>query len=450
MISTNNVYRATICLLWALVLWHSWCCRGLFVDGSAFVVNIIQREWFFDFYPPRLYAMILGQIPVMFAIRLNVLDLHWLAILLSLGLFGLPTLIYQLALRRARQDPVLLAVVIAAIGVVFMTTSFFIVGEYNSAYAIALLTAVHLATIQRLQTRDALGMLLIGILAIRTYEALIYLGPLLAAMVLWTLWQQKQRPLLPTLIYLAVALCFLLGMAVAIDSVVHPWSESHLDETYTTAKNFWQNMQFDLALGGTLVVLGWGLLRPDDLGRAKPYLWASIPIGLLALSPLLALTDTLVRPLAKSQYVARSAGGLVIVAMVVFIWVYRSPAAKRIRPLTALAAPAAARRFLIFACLMLVALLPSDLFLTQTWVAYLNALRETVSTRSGVVAFENTPLASRPHLLLVENWVLSSQSLAVRTKRGDGVIAPPKDYADWLPFPASRPPDMGHYFWRQW
>ena len=32
----------------------------------------------------------------------------------------------------------LLAAVIAAIGVVFMTTSFFIVGEYNTAYAIAI------------------------------------------------------------------------------------------------------------------------------------------------------------------------------------------------------------------------------------------------------------------------------------------------------------------------
>ena len=73
------VYRATICLIWALVLWHSWTCRGLFVDGSAFLVQIVRREWFFEFYAPRLYAIIAGQIPIMTAVTLGVTDLHLLA-----------------------------------------------------------------------------------------------------------------------------------------------------------------------------------------------------------------------------------------------------------------------------------------------------------------------------------------------------------------------------------
>ncbi len=287
-------------------------------------------------------------------------------------------------------------------------------------------------------------------LAIRTYEAMIYLGPLLAAMVAWTLWRQKARPLVPTLIYAATALCFLGGMWVAVQSVVHPWSESHLNETYDTAKNFWQNMQFDLALGSALIVIAWGLLKPGDLAGPRPYFWAAIPIAILALSPLLGLTDTLVRPLAKSQYVARSAAGLVIVGMVIFIWTYRSGAAERLKALSALSSPVVARRFLALACLMVLAELPSDLFLTHTWVAYLDALRTTVRTHHGVVAFEDTPLSRPPHILLVENWALSSQSLAVRTKPGDGVIAPPRGFSDWLPFPADDPPNLGRYFWREW
>ncbi len=135
-------YRATLCLIWALALWHSWTCRGLFVDGSAFLVQIVRREWFFDFYAPRLYAMMAGQIPVMTAVTLGVTDLHLLARLLSFGLFGLPTLFYTFALHRVKDEPVLMAIVIAAIAIVFMTTSFFIVGEYNTAYAISLMVAV--------------------------------------------------------------------------------------------------------------------------------------------------------------------------------------------------------------------------------------------------------------------------------------------------------------------
>lgn len=445
---TTFAYRATIALIWALALWHSWACRGLFVDGSGFLIQIVRREWFFDFYPPRLFAMVVAQVPIMIGIHAGSTDLHLLAMLLSFGLFGLPTALYTLALWRAKGDPVLLAAVIAAIGIVFMTTSFFIIGEYNSAYAIAILTAVLLARVERLRLGEAVLLLAISTLAIRTYEAMIYLGPLLSVMVLWMLWRQQSRPWLATCIYLACAVFFLLGMAVAIDSVVHPWSESHLDETYDTAKNFWQNMQFDLALGGALVMVAWGLLRPDDFASAKPYRWAGIATLILALSPLLAIGDTLVRPLAKSQYVARTAGGLVIVAIVIFIWTYKSDVHRRLRAMVLLREPRNGRRFLVFACMILVASLPSDVFLTSTWISYLKTLRQTVVAHSGEVAFEDTPLSRRPHVLLVENWALPSQSVAVRSKAGNGVIAPPRGFKDWMPFSPGDPPDLGRFGWR--
>ena len=96
--TTTIAYRTTLGLIWGLALWHSWESRGLFVDGSAFLVQIARREWFFDFYEPRLYAMVMGQVPIMTAIFLGVTDLHLLARLLSIGLFALPTALYHLAL----------------------------------------------------------------------------------------------------------------------------------------------------------------------------------------------------------------------------------------------------------------------------------------------------------------------------------------------------------------
>jgi hypothetical protein len=184
--TTTVAYRATVGLLWILALWYSWECRGLFVDGSAFLVQVARREFFFDFYDPRLYAMILGQAPILTAVFLGVTDLHLLAQLLSLGLFALPTALYHLALMRVKDDPVLLAAVLAAIGVVFMTTSFFIVGEYNTAYAIGIVVAVRLVTAKELSVADGAFLLAVGLLAVRTYEVMIYLGPLLAVMIAWT------------------------------------------------------------------------------------------------------------------------------------------------------------------------------------------------------------------------------------------------------------------------
>jgi len=61
MISRKTAYWATIAVIWALALWHSWTSRGLFVDGANFLVHIVRQEAFFDFYMPRLYAMVLGQ-----------------------------------------------------------------------------------------------------------------------------------------------------------------------------------------------------------------------------------------------------------------------------------------------------------------------------------------------------------------------------------------------------
>ena len=68
MISRTTAYRATVAIIWALALWHSWTSRGLFVDGANFLVHIVRQEAFFDFYMPRVFAMILGQIPVMTAV----------------------------------------------------------------------------------------------------------------------------------------------------------------------------------------------------------------------------------------------------------------------------------------------------------------------------------------------------------------------------------------------
>lgn len=446
--STTLAYRAAIGLIWVLALWHSWLCRGLFVDGSAFLLNIVRLEWFFDFYPPRLYAMIVAQVPIMTAITLGVTDLHQLGRLLSLGLFALPTFFYTLALVRARNEPVLLALVITAIGLVFMTTSFFIVGEYNTAYALTIAVAIWYATARRLTLQDGLFVALAGILAIRTYEVFIYLGPLLAAMTLWQVWRLRPRPVPAVLLHLVAAAGFLAGMAVAVNSVIHPYSEEHLAETYFTALNFWQDLQFDLAFIPVATVAIWALVRPQDLATIRPYRWAFGCLALLALSPLLVIADTLVRPFAKSQYVARTVSGVIIATMVVFVWCYVAERLRGWQLRLVLQGEAARRRLLGFACVVFLAALPADIFLSLNWDSFLKSFRHVVSSHSGIVAFEDTPLSRPPDRYMIENWTISTQSLILRSKPGDGIVVPPRGFSDWVPFPPDEPPNLGRFVWR--
>ena len=446
--TTAVAYRATVGLLWTLVLWHSWECRGLFVDGSAFLVQIARREWFFDFYNPRLYAMIVGQVPIITAVFLGVTDLHLMAQLLSLGLFAVPTALYHLALLRVKDDPVLLAALLAVIGVVFMTTSFFIVGEYNTAYAIGIAVAVRLVTARELTVADGAFLVAVGLLGIRAYEVMLYLGPLLAAMVLWTVYRIPVRPIVATVLYLIASLAFLGGLWVAADSLIHPFSQDRLSRTAATALDAWQNVQFDLAMGAALVIFGWAALRPQDLSGRRPYIFAGIFLLLLALSPLLVLTDSLVRPHAKSQYTARSIAGLVVATVIILMWLYTSSFGARFAALAALRRPEVSRRMLAFGCLMVIAVMPSNIYLTLEWRSYLETVRSIVRNNTGVVPFESTPLARRPLETLVESWILPSQSLALRSKRTDGIIAPPRDFKSWQPFPPAEPYPLGHYMWR--
>ena len=142
MASGKFIAWAAIGLLWVLAAWHSWASRGLFVDGSKLLIDMVRYDWFVTFRGPRFHTEVANQILPVIGIRLGVTDLHLLARLLSFDLFGVPTLFYSLALWRAHRDAVLLAAALAAVAIVFMTTSFFIVGEYNTAYALTVMGAV--------------------------------------------------------------------------------------------------------------------------------------------------------------------------------------------------------------------------------------------------------------------------------------------------------------------
>jgi len=84
--SVASVYRGAAAILWALAIWNSVACRGLFWDGSAFLVEIIDNNWFhWMFYPARAHVMWLTQLPVVVALKLGVTDTRFLAVAYSAG-----------------------------------------------------------------------------------------------------------------------------------------------------------------------------------------------------------------------------------------------------------------------------------------------------------------------------------------------------------------------------
>jgi hypothetical protein len=75
-------------------------------------------------------------------------------------------------------------------------------------------------------------------------------------------------------------------------------------------------------------------------------------------------------------------------------------------------------------------------------------VRSIVRNQGGVIEFAATPLSRRPLETMVESWILPSQSLILRAKPGDGIIAPPREFNSWQPFPPAEPYPLGAYIWR--
>src|SRR6185295_998627 len=133
----------------------------------------IDSRDFHDFYPTRAHVGWVTQLPVLIALQLGVTDTHALAVLYSAALFALPAGLYHLALARVRHDPVSAAVVLVAIALVYLPTSFFIIGEYSAAYGAVTAAMTVLLTSDRRRLRDALVVLALAVLCLRSYEAMV-------------------------------------------------------------------------------------------------------------------------------------------------------------------------------------------------------------------------------------------------------------------------------------
>ena len=184
-VGTAVPYRITVLLLWAQALAGALTCRSLFWDGASFLANMLESGGFHDFYPSRAHIAWLTEAPTLLLARAGVRDVHLLAMVFSATLFAVPAALYHLALARVRGNGTLLAAMIATVGTVYLPTSFFNIGEHNITYALVAATFA-IALTRRDGARDGAMMLAFGLVAIASYEAMIYLGLVTAAVVLWS------------------------------------------------------------------------------------------------------------------------------------------------------------------------------------------------------------------------------------------------------------------------
>jgi hypothetical protein len=436
--ATGTLYRTVVALLWVLAAYNSFACRGLFWDGAAFLVNVVDFRTFHDFYPARAHVGWVTQLPLLLALRAGVTDMNVLAMIQSAALFALPAGLYQLALARLRNEPVLFATVLAAIAIVYLPTSFFIIGEYNAAYA-AVTAAMAVLLTSNGNRRDGLILVALGALCLRSYEAMIYLGPLMAAAVLWATWWRDgwrggSRDDVAQLLGTIAALAFLGGAAVSGITMTEYWHHPHFVQVRAAVADFWQNLQFMIPFCGLLIFAVVSLVHPSWLRGPGPILLIGLAVALMIVLPWVRVFRPAAFLFPPSHYVARTAAGCVLWAMLVVMWIHVAGRASPIALLARLREAAVGRRLAAAMTALVLAAAVPDVTLTRLWGDYLGYVRAVVVNETGLVDAKTLALRSWPQSLFSQQWTLPALSAVLRRDPANAIVIADVRDPDEKPF----------------
>ncbi|MBV8083399.1 MAG: hypothetical protein JO247_01155 [Chloroflexi bacterium] len=446
----SHAHRLVAALLWGLALYDSLVCRGLFWDGASFLVNIIDSGTFHDFYPARAHIGWVTQLPVLLLLKAGVTDTRVLAMVQSAALFALPVGLYHFALVRVRHDRLLLATVMVVISLVYLPTSFFIVGEYNALYAAATAAMAIVVTHERRRPYDGALLAALAVLSVRSYEAMVYIGPLLVAACLW--WRARLAAGERGMRALAAvaALGFAGGAAVSAATLVEYWNHPHFVLVRAAIPDFWQDLQFVVPLAGLLMFglasLAWPVWLKTRLPVALIAVVAAVLVSTLGFRHWLD-PEAMVFP--PSHYVARTAAGGMLSVLLIALWMQAAWRKHPPRLLTVLRDEVVGRRLVTAMVGLLLAAAVPDVALTRLWNGYLGYFRHVVESNSGFVSASTLPDRVWPYWLFNQRWTAPALSALVRSAPGQAIVLAEQGTAA-APFDSrcGTLPRLDGYWWR--
>jgi hypothetical protein len=425
-------YRAVVVLIWGLAAYATVTCRGLFWDGSSFLVNILDNGRFHDFYVGRAHVDWATQLPVLLLSEFGVRDTRLLSMAYSAALFGLPTAFYHLALARVRHDAVLLGIVIAAVAAVYLPTCFFIIGEYNATFAAVTATMAVAMTSRESRLGDAALLCVLGVFCVRSYEAMIYFGPLLAAAIVWSLRQDKD-PATRILAGIA-AVAFLAAAVVSAATIADYWAHPHFIKVRSMSFDFWQNLQFAIPLAGLAISAAIALCRSRWLQTREPLIVVGICAAVLASTPWWRLLHEHSILYPPAHYLAREAAGLLLALLLACMWLHVAWQRKPPQVLVTLRLPAVSQRLVTAMTVLVIAAAIPDIVLTGLWSDYLGRMRDLVDSRQGIIRAGEQPLLDWPDKLFAQDWSLPAMSAIVSRAPGRAFVRVDNDFRSNPPF----------------
>lgn len=156
----------------------------LYADGANYLLKLLDAKEFVHIAENRIFATYLTQTPFIIAIKQYAPTLGDLSTIYGFTLFSIPIAAYGCSLWLTRNDPVAFFLTVAVVSIVFFSTIFVIIGEFQLFYSLTWLYAIVLTTQERRSEWRGFLLLFSAFVTIKCYEATAATAPMLILMTL--------------------------------------------------------------------------------------------------------------------------------------------------------------------------------------------------------------------------------------------------------------------------
>lgn len=407
------------------------CLTGMFADGAHFLHGVLVNDGFYYGNANRVFVATLTELTVVVPLRLGVTDLAALTLLHSVGLVLIPTVVWAAALWLHRTSNLFwwfVMMYVCAFGV----TGFFAVGEANLTYAAVALAAAVIVQDGPISLPQAVAVLLIGLVLLRSFEAVMFLAPILA--VGWGLrMRRRSAPLVPGMrgsrVVSVVALVVILvaGVTTAITAYLSLSGGGTFDTAASPAR-----LSRDPRLIISLVVLcgtvlAMSLQRWPVLSRVAG--WCAVSVSLLGFA--LPIMPTVLPsvdgdwPYPWMYYQARIAAGVLVAILIVVVMLLRFSArlVESAQGMTLLG-------LWVIPLALLVGIGATYVTSCAQFRSWIDDYASVVRTHQGLIPFEESGINPR----YAWQWTNPTVSLLLWDRPDQGVVLNRADYTGWAPF----------------
>lgn len=414
--------------------------RGLYADGSAFLLNLMERDEFFFPNPPRRVAHFLQQLPVVLAMRLGVSDAGLLGQLLGLAMHLVPLALvaacYWLPPRGKKAY--------------FLFPLFhYLAGSQAAAFAgiaeapMASAYFWFLLFLVVFRRAPPWSLALAALPALSLHEVFLFLGPILALACAWRARAEPERG--TRLVYAALAVWFLLIAGMELGYVVTVPDPSSRDSFISVmlSLGFLIDPSDGFGHGGVNVPAVMGIMAAGAvwlagrLERQAPALVAIFAIPCAMLVAGTAISEDLFAP--ALQFQARGYGAILSLPLsALFLLSVRSPAWIMLWTRPA-----------VVAIVVVLALgqLGWQALGTWYWSRYIEDFRAVLRTHRGLVSWPEAVESLPPdgaRLLWRLSWYWTNPSLSI-VLSPDGKVGAVVDNpvpVRWQPFDPAVPGEL--------